>query len=142
MADFLCTVPTEFVRGRKLQIDYLITFAEDLAKITWQDYDTNLLHYKYFNTLLVPKRAFKKFWRALTRRQIVERNWELQFLNERGRKELERRLLTRGQPVHDFVDPDTIRELIDSFYRAPFVEQRGYTISMLLTFSTWLADSL
>lgn len=66
LTDFFCTVPSEYMSGRRLQIDYLKRFAPDLARITWQVYDTNLYRYQYFNTWLLPKRALKKAWRILT----------------------------------------------------------------------------
>ena len=36
MSDFFATVPTEFVSGRRLQIEYLKRYAPDLARVTWQ----------------------------------------------------------------------------------------------------------
>lgn len=138
LSDFFATVPTEFVSGRKLQIDYLKRFAPDLARITWQVYDANLFHYQYFNSWLVPKRAFKKAKRILMRQRIVERNWEVQFLGERGRQGLRDWLLRPGLRLHEFVAPTAVKDLLDSFYNAPLVDGRGYTVSMLLTFSAWL----
>lgn len=138
LADFFCTVPSEYVSGRRLQIDYLKRFAPDLARITWQVYDTNLYRYQYFNTWLLPKRALKKAWRILTGKKIVERNWEVQFLCPSGRAGLEQWLLRPGLRLHEFVSPNAIRQLLDDFYRAPLENGRGYTVSMLLTFSAWL----
>jgi asparagine synthase (glutamine-hydrolysing) len=138
MADFFCSVPSQFVVGRKLQVDYLKRFAPDLARIPWQAFDTNLFRYQYFGSLLLPKRALKKSWRILTRQHVIERNWEVQFLNSTGREGLAHWLLRLGLRLHEFVAPKAIRNLLDAFYQAPFEQKRGYTVSMLLTFSIWL----
>lgn len=143
LADFFCTTPTHFVSGRRLQIDYLKRFAPDLARITWQVYDANLFNYQHFNTWLLPRRALKKAWRALRGQKVLERNWEVQFLNPAGRAGLERWLLGeerngRKLRLHEFVSPRAVQELLDTFYAAPLEQGRGYTLSMLLTFSAWL----
>ncbi len=138
LTDFFCTVPSEYVSGRRLQIDYLKRFAPDLARITWQVYDTNLYRYQYFNTWLLPKRALKKAWRILTGKKIIERNWEVQFLCPSGRVGLERWLLRPRLRLQEFVSLKAVRQLLDDFYRAPLENGRGYTVSMLLTFSAWL----
>jgi hypothetical protein len=138
ITDFFCTVPSAWLRGRQLQIDYLKRFAPDLARITWQTYDANLYRYQYFNTWQLPKRALKKAWRTLTRRQPVVRNWELQFLSAEGRHGLAHWLLRPGLCLHDLVPPRTVHTLVEDFYAEPLVEGRGYTISLLLTLSAWL----
>ncbi len=137
LVDFFATVPTEAVRGRKLQVDYLKRHAPDLARVTWQAYDTSLYLYPYFNSLLLPKRAVKKLLRSLRRRRVAESNWQIQFLGEAGRRQLEQRLLAPGLRVHDLVAPLQVRELVEDFYRAPN-GSTGYAVSMLLTFAVWL----
>jgi asparagine synthase (glutamine-hydrolysing) len=138
LTDFFCTVPTAFVSRRRLQIDYLKRYAGKLARIPWQAYDTNLFRYQYFNSWLLPKRALKKAWRIARSAHVIERNWEVQFLNESGRRGLSKWLLRSGLRLHEFVDPKAIRELLDDFYGAPLEQKRGYTVSMLLSFSAWL----
>ncbi|MGH7410397.1 MAG: hypothetical protein ACREJ6_04960, partial [Candidatus Methylomirabilis sp.] len=138
LSDFFATVPTEFVAGRRLQIDYLKRFAPDLARIRWQAYDTNLFWYPYFSSWLLPKRAVKKGIRLLTRKHVIERNWEVQFLSEQGRQGLERWLLRPGLRLHEFVSPRAVETLLEGFCTAPPEGGRGYTVSMLLTFSAWL----
>jgi hypothetical protein len=138
LTDFLCTVPSDFMCKRRLQIDFLKRFAPDLARITWQPFDANLFQCRYFNTLLLPKRAWKKATRLLTRKKIFERNWEVQFLNERGREGLRDWLARPGLRLHEFVAPAKVQGLLDAFFARPLEEGRGYTVSMLLTFSAWL----
>ncbi len=137
LVDFFCTVPTDFVRGRRLQIEYLKRYATDLARIPWQVYDANLYWYRYFNSLLVPKRAVKKLVRKVNGEPILQRNWEVQFLSPGGRENLEAHLLEDGLKVHQIVNREAVRTLIEDFYRTPSAEN-GYTVSMLLTFAAWL----
>jgi hypothetical protein len=136
MSDFFARLPTEYVRGRRLQIDYLKRYAPDLARIRWQAYDTNLYRYRYFDSLLLPSRAFKKAKRLWKGTTAVERNWEIQFSGESGRRDLEAAL--RGARLGGLVAWPRVQDLLDAFYGSPLEEGRGYTVSMLLTLSSWL----
>lgn len=138
IADFFSTVPSEFVAGRRLQIDYLKRHAPDLARITWQARDASLYWATRPDVLLLPKRALKKLFRLATGRHVIERNWEVQFLSDSGRAGLERWLLAPGLKLHDLVSRSEVVGLLADFFRAPFEAGRGYTVSMLLTFSAWL----
>lgn len=139
IADFFCTVPSGFVKNRRLQVDCLKNFAPNFARVKWQVYDTDLFRYKYFNNLLLPKRIFKKIIRSLKRERIIQRNWEMQFLyNEEGRRSLEHWLLRKGLKIHEFVSPAKIKPLIDILFSKYHTKDEGYSISMLLTFSAWL----
>jgi hypothetical protein len=138
LANFFATVPTAFVEGRRLQIDYLKRFAPDLARIRWQAYGTNLYWQRHFDTWLLPWRAARKLARGFRRNgSAAERNWEIQF-SGRGAERLRSALLARGCRLHEFVPPSAIENLLDNFSAAPLEQGRGYTVSMLLTFSAWL----
>ncbi len=138
LADFFCTVPTDFVRDRRLQIDYIKRFAPDLARITWQAYDADLFRYQYFNSLLLPKRAVRKAARMITRRTVVSRNWEIQFSGEQGKKGLEHFLLRPGLRIHEYYSPDSLQRLLTDFHTSAPDAGKGYAVSMLLTFSAFL----
>ena len=138
LADFFSTVPSEFVAGRRLQIDYLKRYAPDLARITWQARDASLYWATRPDVLLLPKRAVKKLFRLATGHHVIERNWEVQFLSETGESGLERWLLAPGLKLHDLVPRSKLVELLTDFFREPFEAGHGYTVSMLLTFSAWL----
>jgi hypothetical protein len=138
LADFFCTVPSEYVAGRRLQIDYLKRYSPDLARLPWQVYDADLFTYRHFNTWLLPRRALKKAWRLISGQKVIERNWEVQFLCESGRRGLQRWLLRPGLRLHEFIAPNLLAELLEAFYRPPLDPRRGYTLAMLLTFSAWL----
>ncbi len=138
MGDFFATVPTEHVRGRRLQIDYLKRFAPDLARITWQAYGTDLYWQRHFHTWLLPWRAARKAVRLLRGRPpSAERNWEIQFSGP-GSQRLREALLAKGARLHELVEPRRIEALLEDFSRSPLEEGRGYTVSMLLTLSGWL----
>jgi hypothetical protein len=138
MIDFFCTVPTSYVRGRQMQIDYLKHYAPDLARIIWQVHDANLYRNQQLDILQLPKRTMKKAWRLLARQPVIERNWEVQFSGENGRRGLHHWLLRPGLRLHEFASPQALANLLAAFYAEPLAEKRGYTVSMLLTFSAWL----
>ena len=138
LSDFFATVPSELVAGRRLQIDYLKRFAPDLARVTWQKYGVNLFRYRYIDSLLLPERAIRKLWRKTTRHRPLERNWEVQLLGDDGRRGLNDTLLRPGLRVHELVARERIETLLRDFFAEPGVKGRGYTVSMLLTFSAWL----
>lgn len=140
MIDFFNTVPSSFVKDRRLQIDYLKRFAPDLAQITWQVYDANLFNYQHFSTWLLPKRILKKAGRMISRRPVFQRNWEVQFLSESGRKSLRQYLCNGpGFKVEQFVSARKIDTLLNEFFASPSPET-GYPVSMLLTFAAWLEN--
>lgn len=137
LADFFATVPTEFVAGRRLQIDYLKQYAPDLARITWQAGGANLYRYRSARYWKLPLRAAAKARRILLGEKVLQRNWEVQFLGEGGHRGLAHWLTRTGLRLHEFVAPNEVRTLLDEFYADPDAA-RGYTVSMLLTFSAWL----
>lgn len=138
IADFIATVPSDYVRDRRLQIDYLKQFAPDLARVTWQKHGTNLFRYAGNQTWLLPRRIVRKLWRTLTHQRVIERNWEVQFAGDAGRRMLEGWLVKPGRRLHEFVPPERLRRLLDGADRRPPDPGWGYAVSMLLTFSGWL----
>jgi hypothetical protein len=137
MFDFFCRLPTAYVAGRRLQIEYIKRYAPNLAQIRWQPYDANLFNYQHFHTWHLPKRVFKKVWRLLSRKQIIQRNWEVQFLNPQGRENLENWLLSPGMKLHNYAEKRRLEKFLADFYARPDAAN-GYAVSMLLTFSAWL----
>jgi asparagine synthase (glutamine-hydrolysing) len=137
MVDFSCTLPTRFVGGRRLQIEYLKRYHPDIARITWEVSDSSLFYYQYYDTWLLPKRAWKKFWRVVSGRRHIGRNWEVQFLNSKGKSGLHEWLLRQGLKIHEFISPRLIKSLIDELFIQP-TAANGYALSQLLTFSSWL----
>jgi hypothetical protein len=138
MIDFFTTVPSEFVRERRMQVDYIKRFAPDLARIPWQVFDANLYHYKHYQTWLLPKRAFRKMQRVLLRKKQIQRNWEAQFLNEQGRLALKQFLCgAAGTRIDEFFSSKSVENLLEELFNSPTPEN-GYAASILLTFAAWL----
>lgn len=138
LADFFLTVPTAYVAGRRLQIDYLRRYAPDLARVPWQATGRDLFHNGRDGALGSSRRAVHKGWRQLTGRKTIERNWEVQFMGVAGRAGLAHHLLRSGLRLHEFVAPRVIGALLEAFERDPYADKRSYTVAMLLTFSAWL----
>ena len=133
LIDFFCTVPTAFVRDRRLQIDHLKQHAPEVARIRWQAAGANLYLARYGRWLDLPRRAMRKARRVVRRERAIQRNWEVQFLNAEGKHQLETWLM-RLAP--DFAPAERIRELLANFYQQPDAAH-GYTVSMLLTLAGW-----
>jgi hypothetical protein len=55
----------------------------------------------------------------LSGRQVIERNWELQFLNARGRQGLQDWLLTPGLKLHNFVPQVELAAFVQDFSDRP-----------------------
>lgn len=143
ISDFFSTVPTEFVAGRRLQIDYLKRYAPDLAAVAWQETGSNLFKVGQRDPLALARRAFNKGRRMVSGRRVIERNWEVQFLNPNGRRSLERWLLQPGLLLHDFISPKRLADELEAFYASPWADvNRSYPTSMLLTFSAWLEGQI
>lgn len=138
LADFFATVPAEYLAGRRLQIEYIKRFAPELARIRWQVYDADLYRFRHFHTWQLPRRAWKKAFRVLSHRKVVERNWEVQFFAGDGRQRLEESLLKKGVQLHELVSPGEVKCLLDDFYADPHAGSQGYVVSMLLTLADWL----
>lgn len=138
ISDFFCTVPSEFVAGRRMQIDYLKRFAPDLARVMWQPLMANLYWAEHFHTWLLPMRAARKLDRAVRRTRIVERNWEVQFGGDQGRAGLHKWLLDPDLKLHDLIPMSSTMGLVERFLSHAPDAGVGYTVSMLLTFSAWL----
>lgn len=137
LVDFFCTVPTEFVRDRRIQIDHIKQYAPELARIRWQQAGANLYLAEYGYWLGLPRRAVKKAYRQLTKTPVIQRNWEVQFFSPNGREQLNRWLMNDDLKLREFVPARVVGSLLDELYTQP-AAGTGYTTSMLLSFSTWL----
>jgi asparagine synthase (glutamine-hydrolysing) len=137
MVDFCCTVPSGFVSKRRLQIEYLKRFHPDLARIPWEVTGLSLFSKPPSKAWELSKRGWKKVWRGIKGKPHVGRNWEVQFLNARGKAGLREWLLRSGLKVHEYVSPKIVSALLEDLLGTPNAEN-GYSVSSLLTFSAWL----
>jgi len=139
MCHFICTVPEEYLAGRKIQIEYIKRFSPELAMIPWQEYaPLNLNNYNnYFSLSRIPNRVFRKLKREAKSiyagQKVITRNWELQFEGDNNDKKL-RDWLFSNEKFSEFIP----KELVESFY-AKFKDEDSvyysHSISMLLTLS-------
>lgn len=136
IVDLFVTVPTSQVMDRNLQIEYLKKYHPDLARITWQEYNSNLYNYKWLNNRNLIYRVFDKVRRTLKQGKNIRRNWELFYLHPSGRKNLEIALL-ENEPFNTVVSKDKAQKLLDNFYSNPSAGN-GYAISMLHTFAQFM----
>lgn len=136
IVDFFSTVPTSIVQQRLFQIAYIKKYHPELAKIKWQEYDANLYNYKRFNNRNILYRIVKKIQRSLDTKKNITRNWELFYLNDEGRKNLEKILLD-NPAFAKVVDIERVKEQLQDFYDYP-TAANGYRISMLHTFAVFM----
>ena len=95
ICQFICTVPEKWLKGRKIQIEYLKLRSPKLASIVWQDHRPfNLYTYGLDRSPLnYPYRAYRKVLRKITRVDTVRRNWEIQFMGSSNQNSLTQHIL-------------------------------------------------
>lgn len=140
IVDFFSTVPTSIVQQRLFQIAYIKKYHPELAKIKWQEYDASLYNYKRFNNRNILYRIVKKIQRSIDAKKNITRNWELFYLNDEGRKNLEKILLD-NPAFAKVVDIERVKEQLQDFYDYP-TAANGYRISMLHTFAVFMKTVL
>lgn len=135
MCNFICTVPEQFLKGRRIQIEYLKRQSPGLAKITWQAQRPFNLYSYHWNKAPwnLPYRIFDKVKRTTIRREFIERNWELQFLGVENNKQL-RKNLFYSEESNDFISAEIKTEFLKKFYEKDAVNY-SHPLSMLLTLS-------
>jgi hypothetical protein len=132
---FITTVPEKWLNNRQIQIEYLKSHAPELARIHWQKYPgRNLFNYPSFHAWwFKPVRLAKKISRKLSKKAVIHRNWELQFLGEENEKQLHQRIY--DQRFNTWIS----KEVIQNFYQKFMHNGVGYshTVSILLTLSSF-----
>ena len=101
MCDFICTIPEAYLENRQLQIAYIKLRNPKLAKIKWHDQKPyNLTNYHYNKAPYnLPYRIYAKLHRTLKSiigKPYIQRNWELQFLGDQNKAQLEHYLFNNG----------------------------------------------
>ena len=139
MCKFICTVPEQYLKGRKIQIEYLKKFAPALAKIRWQAKEPyNLFnHGKHRTPAHYPWRLKNKvtneFRKSFLKKPLIQRNWEIQFVGEENDRNL--RLWLFGNSSLDTLVPKEItKRYYDRFSNEDHVSW-SHPVSMLLTLS-------
>jgi len=141
MCNFVCETNEEYLKGRKIQIEYLKRYQPAMAKVAWQNTDPlNLFNYqKYSSWYNIPGRVLRKGERLLNekvfKKKLITRNWELQFLGEENDKKLTEYLFK------DSLTSVVPENLVEKYYSAFKTENQVYNshpVSMLLTLSFFL----
>ena len=115
--------PRDFVKDRRLQIDYLKRFAPDLARVPWQESRDESLPSRALPHLDASgpgaRRRPARPLRPATFRSATGR---VQFLSSDGRRALERHLLSERESSTRSSSPRDVRALLDAFFAAPVEE--------------------
>jgi hypothetical protein len=134
MEELVCSQTPSVFRDRRVQIEYLRRYASDLAAIEWQETGAALRWGREGEHLAIPSRALRKLSRMMRGSKLILRNWEVQFLSDRGRAALRDRTAADGLRLHELVPRDAVIGLLSELDRNPSREN-GYVASMLLTMS-------
>lgn len=118
VVDLFLTIPAEQLVGRRLQKAYLRRHHPDLAAIVWQDTGMSLWEKPWEPSAALARRAVAKGWRLARREQVVERNWEVQYLVGEGPARL-RGLIERRVGVLADLPDDARARLVDDLLSAP-----------------------
>lgn len=139
MCRFICGLPEDYLADRKIQIKYIKNRNPDVAKIEWQDHmPFNLYNYKdnhYPKNL--PYRIKSKLQReinAVFGKKYIQRNWELQFLGESNKKQLETHIF--NSDFNHFLGGSVVNDMYGKFKNEDAVFY-SHAVSTLLTLSVW-----
>lgn len=137
MCKFICTIPEKYLKGRKLQMEYIKRNNKQLAEIRWQDhrpFSVNTYNYNRFpfNTPYKITNKFKRSFNGLLGKKYIQRNWELQFLGEANDKHLKSYLFNND--LQHWI-PEKIIGSIYKDFKTESTLQKAHAINMLLVLS-------
>ncbi len=137
MCEFICGVPERYLAGRQLQIAYIKKRMPALAKVRWQDHRPfNLYTYRYNHLPWnLPYRVLQKLKSLASSTPLIQRNWELQFLDGDNASHLETRLFNNPD-FKNFLSQDIVKQYYDLFKHNDLVFY-SHSISILLTLSVF-----
>jgi len=138
VTDLLISVPEEWLRGRRLQIEFLKRHAPDLARVTWQDADADLFTHPRSAAWKFGRRGVRWLGRRLSGRKVIQRNWEIQLSGENGSLELERWLVMPGLQLHDYVPRVELAQLVSRFLNAQGDREEAHPVCLVVALSSWL----
>lgn len=136
MCQFICTIPEEFLKNRKLQIAYIQKRSPELAKIVWQDqrpFSLNTFKYNKapYNLHYKLKDKIMRELQSLMGKPYVQRNWELQFLGKENEIHLQNQLLY--SKLKQLIPHPFIQDYLNAFKEKPL--KNAHAINMLLVLS-------
>ena len=135
ICEFICSTPEEYLHNRKIQIEFLKESSPILAKIPWQSHHPfNLFnaHLDKFPFNGIPKiiKKSESLIRKIIGKNLIERNWELQFLGVENEKQVENLLFNKDLNTIG-ISKSLIQKFYQNFKKEPV--QYSHSISTLLT---------
>ncbi|WP_047547847.1 asparagine synthase [Psychroserpens sp. Hel_I_66] len=139
MCEFICSVPEEFLAGRKIQIAYIKMRMPSLAKLAWEGHRPfNLYNYHYNKVPWnLPYRIFNRLNRITSSKKYVQRNWELQFLGAGNEQKLQEYIIENIH-LNRLIPSDISSDFYKKFNEVDSVYY-SHPVSMLLTLSIFSA---
>ncbi len=135
VAEVCMTVPRHLLHKRALQVAYLKEYHPDLARIRWQEYDSNLYRYKYLNNRNIAYRIWKRLQRELSQEKTIVRNADVFYRSTEGRERLLSVLNNSG--LEELTEPAKVNKIAEDYYNNPD-GANTYAISMLHTLAQFL----
>ena len=137
MCQFICTVPEDYLKNRKLQIAYIKSRTPELAKIIWQDHRPfNLNNFRLnrapYNLPYKVKHKLSRTIRGIIGKPYVQRNWELQFVGKENEEKLKEKLFNYK---HEALVPKAIVNYYYDLFLKDDKVQHAHPINMLLVLS-------
>ncbi len=142
MCKFITTVPEEYLAGRKIQIEHVKKKSPSMASVPWQPFAPyNLYNYNRYTSLTnLFRRGGKKMVRVARRKDLIQRNWEIQFLGEQNDTNL-KRWLFENDKFNAFIPKELSRQFYDNFKTGDKVAN-FHPVSTLLTLSLFAKNRL
>lgn len=134
VVDFFLRVPSERLPGRRLQTAYLRQHHPDLARITWQDTGMSLYERPWERATALGRRAMTKGLRTLRSEQVIERNWEVQYLSADGPERVRDLVRRAAAAATADVSSAELQRFMSDFRKSPD-SSRGYVLDALVTLS-------
>jgi hypothetical protein len=139
MCEFICTIPEEFLKDRRLQIAYIRRKSAKVSKIIWHEQKPFNLNNYYWNKTPynIPYRIYSKLHRTLKKymgRSHIARNWELQFLGKENEAALEKWLFESN--LDALIDESVTKEMYELFKTKDSVYY-SHPVNMLLTLAVF-----
>ncbi|MCX6188991.1 MAG: asparagine synthase-related protein [Bacteroidetes bacterium] len=138
MCKFICTIPEAHLAARKIQIEYIKRHSPEVAKIAWQaQHPYHLFNYHHNKMLYnLGYRVADKLKREMNKivgKEMIERNWELQFLGKANEPMLMHTLFD-NQKLNAAIPLALTTSFYEKFKNANHVYY-SHSINMLLVLS-------
>jgi len=127
MCKLICQIPENLLSNRKIQIEYIKRINPFLAKIEWQQHRPYNLYNYHWNVF--PFNILFKIKNKLTKKRLIQRNWELQFIGKENEKNIEEHLF--ASQIGNIIPEKFVKKIYNNFKSNNF--KYSHPLSMLLT---------